>query len=213
MKIFISQPLFERTYDEILKKRQLIIDKLWNEFGKDIEVIDCFTDYSASINPILYLEKNLDRLRISDLIYFSSDWFESKNSQMEHTCAMLYHKNIEYENKCEIKKGKGIVHISYVENKLQINAINCTSDVLFEFAQFQPFILSSSINKNKSYNFQLYILDKFADFLCSKAFQESCKKKGIIIQIENDKIYEKIHEKARLKEVLNGEQKFQELKK
>ena len=58
-----------------------------------------------------------------------------------------------------------------------------------------------------------HILDKFADFLCSKAFQESCKKKGIIIQIENDKIYEKIHEKARLKEVLNGEQKFQELKK
>ena len=33
MKIFISQPLFEKTYDEILKKRQLIIEKLWNEFN------------------------------------------------------------------------------------------------------------------------------------------------------------------------------------
>ena len=39
MKIFISQPLFEKTYDEILKKRQLIIEKLWNEFGKDIKLL------------------------------------------------------------------------------------------------------------------------------------------------------------------------------
>ena len=47
MRIFISQPLFEKTNEEILDVRKNIIEQLWKKFGKDIEIIGFLKGYQG----------------------------------------------------------------------------------------------------------------------------------------------------------------------
>lgn len=209
MKIFISQPLFENSIEEILNKRQHVLEILWTEFDKNIEVIDCFQEFSKTMNPIYYLQKNLQQLQQSDLIYFAKDWQKSKNCQLEHECALLYNLKIKYEDNFIYKKCKGTVSIFYKDNKLQINGINCTNDVLLTFSQFQPLIISSSINKNKSINFHLYVLNKYQNLLLSTTFQEQCKNNGIILNVNEEEILKNINLDNKMKEILKGEKMFE----
>lgn len=210
MKIFISQPLFEKTTDEILDTRRKTIEKLWKEYGKDIEIVDNFQEFSHSLSPIQYLKNNLEKLEISDLIYFTKDWEQSKNSQIEHQCATYYKLNMIYEESYSVRKSKGSILITYVKNKFIVRGINCTTELLFNFSQFQPIIISSNSNKNKTINFELAILDKYKTILLSEKFQEKCKKSGITFYVDEETVHKERRNKDLLYEVFKGQELFRE---
>lgn len=211
MRIFISQPLFEKTNEEILDVRKNIIEQLWKKFGKDIEIIDCFQEFQKNLNPIDYLSKNLIQLPKSDLVYFVNGWEDSKNCQLEHECACLYQMNIVYENNEELmKRGKGSIDIFYENHKFFIRGINCSQNVLFIFSQFNPLIISSYLNKNKTINFELAVLNKFEHTLLSKNFIELCKKQSITVSINQEEILETKKNEEIIEKIIEGQKMFEE---
>lgn len=210
MRIFIAQPLFKQTTDEILNNRRKLIEELWNLYGKNIELIDMFQKFSHNTKQMEYLCENLKQLESCDLVYFAKDWESSNFCQMIHSYANLYHIFIAYENEITIRDTNGTVCISCENNNFIINGLNCSTDVLFLFSQFQPIIISSNSNKNKNINFTLAILNKYENLLLSNKFKEICKKKGISIKIDKLKIQEEQQNQQIMYEIFKGQELFKE---
>lgn len=207
MNIFISQPLFEKKTEEILMKRQMIIEDLWKEYDNDIDILDNFSVFSHNLNPFDYLSNNLKKMKDADIVYFTKEWEKSKTCQIEHQCAIVYQLPIKYEKNISIKKGCGIVNIAYDSGKIVVNGVNTSADVLFLFSQFKPLILSSSSNKNKTINFKLAVLPKYENILLSHKFKEICQKKNMKmnIDISNKK------ELDGLFAIFNGQEQFRKI--
>lgn len=71
MKVFISQPMRGRTDEEILIKRNEIVNKLKEEYG-EVEILDSFfTDFNPDVKPLEYLAKSIGYLAKADLAYFA----------------------------------------------------------------------------------------------------------------------------------------------
>lgn len=92
-KIFISQPMFGKTNDEITQERQLTIQMLSDIFGGDIEIIDnYFKEYYPhnSCLALKYLAKSLELLADADIAYFCNGWDTARGCKIEHQCAVEY---------------------------------------------------------------------------------------------------------------------------
>ena len=101
MKIFISQPMANKTDEEIINERNEIIQRLKNTYGENIEIIDSlFTDQSDKyINPaVYYLGKSIQCLASADLAYFAKGWNSARGCKIEYIVASEYNINkiIEY---------------------------------------------------------------------------------------------------------------------
>ena len=84
-KLFISQPMKGKTDEEILKERQMAIEKVRNALSEDVEVIDSFFQ-SAPVDakPLWFLGKSLELLSTADIAYFA------RGCKIEHECAIQY---------------------------------------------------------------------------------------------------------------------------
>ena len=92
MKIFISQPMKDKTDGEILRERQVAIDSVKEKFpGEEIEVIDSFLrDAPHDARPLWFLGKSLELLSTADVAYFCKGWENARGCKIENTCAIEY---------------------------------------------------------------------------------------------------------------------------
>ena len=91
-KVFISQPMKDKTEQEILEERANMF-QLAKESFPDAELIDSyFDDYEQSTGNVglKYLAKSLELLADADVAYFATGWDEARGCRIENECAIEY---------------------------------------------------------------------------------------------------------------------------
>lgn len=90
-KLFISQPMKDKTNEEILATREKAIESAKKHIGEDVEVIDSFfKDAPHDAKPLWFLGKSLELLSTADVAYFAKGWEDARGCRIEHTCAVDY---------------------------------------------------------------------------------------------------------------------------
>ena len=90
-KLFISQPMKEKTDEEILEQRQKAIKSAEKMVGEPVEVIDSFFQNApADAKPLWFLGKSLELLAGADIAYFAKGWQDARGCKIENTCAIEY---------------------------------------------------------------------------------------------------------------------------
>ncbi len=98
MKLFISQPMKDKTDDEIKKERNKIIEAAKKEYGEDLEVIDSFFENAPhDARPLWFLAKSLELLSTADIAFFATNWEKYRGCSIEHECAKQYGIKIIYD--------------------------------------------------------------------------------------------------------------------
>lgn len=91
-KLFISQPMDDKTNDEILAERQRILELVKEKFGdENIELIDSFfKDAPHDAKPLWFLGKSFELLSTADIVFFGGKWREYRGCTMENMAAHKY---------------------------------------------------------------------------------------------------------------------------
>ena len=90
-KLFISQPMKDKTDEQILAEREKAIEVAKEYVGEDVEVIDSFFQATpADARPLWFLGKSLELLSTADIAYFAPGWSEYRGCKIEHECAVQY---------------------------------------------------------------------------------------------------------------------------
>ena len=90
-KLFISQPMRNKTNEEILAVREKAIKSAERELGEKVEVIESFLpDLFSKTHPLYCLGETLKLLSTADVVYFAKGWEEARGCKIEHTCAIEY---------------------------------------------------------------------------------------------------------------------------
>lgn len=97
-KIFISQPMRDKTDEEIKQERQKIVDACVREYGKDIEIIDSFFEGAPhDAKPAWFLGKSIELLSTADAAFFADGWDKARGCRIEHQVAQDYDIAIIYD--------------------------------------------------------------------------------------------------------------------
>ena len=95
-KVFISQPMKDKTNQEIEQERKEIIGKAKKCLG-EIEVIDSFfKDAPHDAKPLWFLGKSLELLSNANIIVLGKGWNNSRGCRIEHECAVQYGISVIY---------------------------------------------------------------------------------------------------------------------
>ena len=90
-KLFISQPMKDKTDEEILLEREKAIKSAKDFLEEDVEVIDSFMQGAPhDAKPLWFLSKSLELLSNADVAYFAKDWDKYRGCEIEHECAVAY---------------------------------------------------------------------------------------------------------------------------
>lgn len=96
-RLFISQPMKDKTDDEIKSERNKIIEAAKREYG-EIEVIDSFFESAPhDAKPLWFLGKSLELLSKADIAFFADGWKDYRGCKIEHECAVQYGIEIVYD--------------------------------------------------------------------------------------------------------------------
>lgn len=98
MKVMISQPMKNRTEEDIREERKHIIEKFNN---MHIEVIDTiFTEEAPEDNNagIYYLGKSIQEMSKVDALFMCDGWKEARGCRIEYQVAREYGVKILYED-------------------------------------------------------------------------------------------------------------------
>ena len=94
-KLFISQPMRDKTDKEILEERKRAIILAKNLVNDDVEIIDSFFKGApADAKPLRFLGTSIELLSTADIAYFASGWREERGCAIEHECAVKYNIDI-----------------------------------------------------------------------------------------------------------------------
>ena len=90
-KLFISQPMRDKTNEEIERERQAAIQSVKEKYGDDVEVIDSFfKDAPHDAKPLWFLGKSLELLAGADVAFFCKGWEKYRGCRIENQCAIEY---------------------------------------------------------------------------------------------------------------------------
>ena len=90
-KLFVSQPMKDKTDEQILNEREKAIKLAKEAIGEEVEVIDSFFQNAPhDAKPLWFLWKSLELLSTADIVYFAEDWDKYRGCKIEHTCAVEY---------------------------------------------------------------------------------------------------------------------------
>ena len=110
MKVMISQPMKNRTEEDIRAERKVIIEKLNN---MHIEVLDTFftEEVPKNLNAgVYYLGKSIQEMAKVDALFMCDGWREARGCKIERQVAEAYGIKILYEdffiNKPEIANSR-----------------------------------------------------------------------------------------------------------
>lgn len=89
-KLFISQPMRDKTDEKIKTERAEIIKRVTEKFGK-VEIIDSFFENAPhDARPLWFLGKSLELLSTADCVYFAEGWENYRGCRIEHECTVEY---------------------------------------------------------------------------------------------------------------------------
>lgn len=90
-KLFISQPMQDKTDEEILAARTDAIETAQRLLGEEVRVIDSFIKGApAEARPLWYLGESLKLMSGADVAYFAKGWEDARGCKIEHDCAVAY---------------------------------------------------------------------------------------------------------------------------
>ena len=90
-KLFISQPMSDKTDEQIKAERERAIDVAKAKLGESVEVIDSFFENAPhDAKPLWFLGKSLELLADADVAYFVKGWDEYRGCKIENLCAKEY---------------------------------------------------------------------------------------------------------------------------
>lgn len=91
-KVFISQPMRDKTDEEILAVRKRAIAYAKDILKtSDIEVIDSFFQNApVDARPLWFLGKSLELLSTADLVVFAPGYKDFRGCKIEHLCCEQY---------------------------------------------------------------------------------------------------------------------------
>lgn len=92
MKIMISQPMRNKTVQQIREERAELVKQLEEDGHEIIETI--FEDFSEDKSAIYYLAKSIEMLDKADAVIFMSDWKNFRGCRIEYEVAKSYGKVI-----------------------------------------------------------------------------------------------------------------------
>lgn len=92
MRVFISQPMSDKTDEQILTERENAISEIKDAYPKEeIEIIDSFfQDVPHDATPLWYLAKSLELLSTADMAFFVNGWSQYRGCKIEYRCAVDY---------------------------------------------------------------------------------------------------------------------------
>ena len=98
-RLFISQPMRDKTNEQIEAERNKAVETVKKTFGEEVEIIDSFfKDAPHDAKPLWFLGKSFELLSSADVAYFCKDWEIYRGCKMEHTACIEYGiKTIEFE--------------------------------------------------------------------------------------------------------------------
>ena len=97
-KLFISQPMKDKTNEEILKERQRAIESAEEIMGEKLEVIDSFFENAPhDAKPLWFLGKSLELLSTADIIIMGKGWVDARGCRIEQLCANEYGIKVLYQ--------------------------------------------------------------------------------------------------------------------
>lgn len=90
-KLFISQPMKDKTDEEILNERNKAIELAKEICNCDVEIIDSFFQSAPhNAKPLWFLGKSLELLSAADYAYFCDGWQNYRGCSIEHECCEKY---------------------------------------------------------------------------------------------------------------------------
>ena len=91
MKIFISQPMRDKTDEQIEKERNGAIKHVKKVLDEDVEVIDSFFKNAPhEAKPLWFLGKSLELLSTADVAVFIGDWYDYRGCKIEYEACREY---------------------------------------------------------------------------------------------------------------------------
>lgn len=95
VKVFISQPMKDKSEEEILAERNKAIKLAKEKLGEEVEIIDSYaTDYKevegVKNKPLAFLAKSIAHLANADVIVMCGDWHKYRGCRLEYQCAFAY---------------------------------------------------------------------------------------------------------------------------
>lgn len=90
-KIFISQPMIDKTDEEIKEVRAEIAKKVAEKVGEEVEIVDSFFEGAPhDAKPLWFLGKSLQLLSTADIAVFGGEWSKYRGCKMEFKAATEY---------------------------------------------------------------------------------------------------------------------------
>lgn len=90
-KVFISQPMRDKSMPQILRERQQAILEISKLCDESIEIIDSIQkEYYVGANSLWFLSKSIEKLSTADIAYFAEGWEDARGCKIEHDCAVEY---------------------------------------------------------------------------------------------------------------------------
>lgn len=91
LKVFISQPMRDKTDEQIEQERNRIIEKVKKAYNKlDIEIIDTFFKDHEVHSSLWCLGESIKKLGEADVAVFAYGWELYRGCRIEHSCATSY---------------------------------------------------------------------------------------------------------------------------
>lgn len=89
--LFISQPMKDKTNEEIKEERDRAIRLCKKYLGDDIKVLDSFFENAPhDAKPLWFLGKSIEMLSRADYVFFCDGWEDTRGCVIEHECAEKY---------------------------------------------------------------------------------------------------------------------------
>lgn len=95
IKVFISQPMKDKTEEEIKSERERAIDicKKMTKEG-NVEIVDSYfeddPDSEILHKAVFYLGKSIQKISEADVAYFVKGWNKYRGCQIEHLICKQY---------------------------------------------------------------------------------------------------------------------------
>ena len=94
-KVFISQPMNNKTEEEIRVDRKKLTVMTKALFDEEIKIIDSyFPNVNGKEKPLHLLGKGIELMANADAVVFAKGWQDYRGCRIEHTCAFEYGKRI-----------------------------------------------------------------------------------------------------------------------
>jgi hypothetical protein len=88
-KVFISQPMADKSKKEILAERAELEALAKERFGEDCVILDTyFKNFNGS--ALAFLGKSISKLSEADTAVFGAGWEDARGCVIEHMCCDAY---------------------------------------------------------------------------------------------------------------------------